>query len=107
MRTISTVQVTSAIRDAYSEGLDFDGADDGADGEGFDPGATVNEDRTLDRVFAISDLQNLHQRLAHVEAQLHRTRGEGRKSPWYRVKVGHRLSLLAQIRDAQARVDGF
>ncbi len=103
MRTISTVQVTSAIRDSYTEGLDFDGADSA----GFDPLATVNEDRTLDRVFAISDLQNLHQRLAHVEAQLHRTRGEGRKSPWYRVKVGHRLSLLAQIRDAQARVDGF
>ncbi len=114
MRTISTNGVASAIRDAYADGLDFDGADDGADSAGFDPGDTridwsedPNEDRTLARCFAIADLESLHQRLASVEAQIRRTGPTGRKSPWHRVRLGHRASLRAQIAAQQELCDAM
>ncbi len=113
MRTISTHDVSSAIRDAYAEGLDFDGADDGTDSAGFDPGATLidwsedPQEMPLAKCFAVAALENLHSQLAALEAKLRRTSQRGRKSPWHRVRLGARLSLLAQIAAQQERVESL
>ncbi len=111
MRTVSTRQVASSVREDHTG---FSGWNGDEDHVGFSVDDTIvdwsqepEQDLCLARVLALSWLERYHQDLARVEAELYHARKSRRSPFWLKFKRAERRTLLAKIAKQEARVDAI